>query len=57
MPHLEIHFRCADVSKEFLILGQLYEDMLQIGMLPKFLLLSSQNQLLQIVIWKCFFID
>ena len=37
-------------SKGFLILGQPCQDMLQLGMLPKFLLLSSQNQLLQIVI-------
>ena len=36
--------------KGFLILGQPCQDMSPLGMLPKFLLLSSQNQLLQIVI-------
>ena len=40
----------ADFSKRFLILGQPCQNMLPPGMLPKFLLLSSQNQLLQIVI-------
>ena len=40
----------ADFSEGFLILGQPCQDMLPLGMLPKFLLLSSQNQLLQIVI-------
>ena len=36
--------------KGVLILGQPYQDMLPLGMLLKNLLLSSQNQLLQIVI-------
>ena len=40
----------ADFSKRLLISGQPSKDMLQFGMLPKFLLLSSQNQFLQIVI-------
>ena len=50
MSHLENHLWYADFSKGFLMLGQSCQDMLQLGMLPNFLLLSSQNQLLQIVI-------
>ena len=47
----------VDFSKGFLILCSPCQDMLQLRMLPKFLLLSSQNQLLQIVIRKHFHID
>ena len=49
-PFEKNHLWYADFSKEFLILGQPCQDMLPLGILPKFLLLSSQNQLLQIVI-------
>ena len=48
--HLENCLWHADFSKGFFISGQPCQDILQIGMSPKFLLLSSQNQLLQIVI-------
>ena len=50
MSHLENQLWYADVSKRFLILGQSCQDMLQRRMLAKFLLLSSQIQLLQIAI-------
>ena len=50
MSHLENQLWYADVSKRFLILGQSCQDMLQRRMLAKFLLLSSQIQLLQSVI-------
>ena len=48
--HLENRLWYANFSKGFFILGQPCQDILQIGMSPKFLLFSSQNQLLQIVI-------
>ena len=44
-------------GRVFLILGQTYQDMLQLGMLLKFLLLTSQNQFLQIVTWQQFLRD
>ena len=47
MSHLENHLWYADFSKAFLILGHPCQDMLQLGMLLTFLLLSSLNQLLQ----------
>ena len=50
MPHLGSHFWYANFLKELLILGQFSQNMLQIGMLSMFLLLSGQNQPLQIVI-------
>ena len=49
MSHLENQLWYADFSKGFLILGQGRQDMLQLRMLLKFLLLSIKNQLLQIV--------
>ena len=49
MSHLENHHWYADFLKGFLIVGQTSQDMLQLAMLVKILLLSSQNQILQIV--------
>ena len=40
---LENHLWYVDFSKGFLILGQPCQDMLQLGMLPKFSLSSNQN--------------
>ena len=49
VPFGKLHLACR-LPKGFLISGQPCQDILQLEMLPKFLLLSSQNQLLQIVI-------
>ena len=57
MLHLENHVWYVNFSKGLLMLGPSCEGMLQLKMLSQFLLLSSQNQLLQIVIWKQFLID
>ena len=48
MYYLENHIWYAELSKGFLILGHPYQNILQLGVLLKFLHLSSQNQLLQI---------
>ena len=44
MSHLENHLWYADFSKGFLILGQPCQDMLQLGMLTKFLLLLKPTK-------------
>ena len=57
VPFGKLTFGMQTSWRVFLILGQTYQDMLQLGMLLKFLLLTSQNQFLQIVTWQQFLRD
>ena len=57
VPFGKLTFVMHTSWRGFLILGRTCQDMLQVGMLLKFLLLTSQNQFLQIVTWQQFLRD